>query len=76
MLVEWPAARDDESGDIKWFRYRKMAIQMGKQIPPRIDFTRADGNTHCMYCGLKLIDHPVCSDGLLHIGCDGRLWKL
>ena len=40
------------------------------------DFVRASRLAICGQCGLELIDHPLCADEILHVGCDGRLLKL
>lgn len=62
----------------KWRRYRFMAMAMAKliRIDDTLDFVRCCGDCVCDQCGLTYFDHPEVFDGVLHIGCDGKLLKL
>ncbi len=55
--------------------YQLLARNVAKLVPSG-DSTWASGLVVCEHCRLEYYDHPVCADGLLHVGCDGRLWKL
>ena len=58
-------------------RYRVMARHIGRLIPPDEDnFARACGECVCPKCGLSYFCHPICSDGILHVLCDGTQVKL
>jgi hypothetical protein len=57
-------------------RFKRMAKMMANMIvwPDELSFERAGGDVPCSQCGLPYFDHPE-KDGL-HLGCNGRLWKL
>jgi hypothetical protein len=61
----------------KWRRFKRMARHLGELIPAdEAGFERACGDVACEKCGLALFEHPTCKGDVLHIGCDGRQWKL
>lgn len=62
-------------------RFKRMAREIARLIPGEDADSdrlcvRASGECECSICGLKYFDHPVCSDGVLHVACDGSLLKL
>lgn len=67
---------NEEMLENKWRRYRRIAQRLAARIPVSDDWFRAGGGCICDDCGLSYIEHPVCSDGLLHVLCDGSQVKL
>jgi len=57
-------------------QFRRQVREIGKQIPLRDDWFRASGDCVCTQCQLPYYDHPVCTDGLIVILCDGSQVKL